>query len=83
MKAYSNWQLPVYQVIGPRLRIHWNQGTQEISEMDGEETRTEHYATEAVVNKNCTRQEFIQAVEELGGPAESLADEWFNESSNS
>lgn len=77
MIAYSSWQLPTYQVLGPVIRVHWGYGTREVQETDGEETRTEHYATEAVVPRGANQAEFVRIVEDLGGPAEELAQGWF------
>jgi len=76
--TYSTWELPVYQVIGPRLRVHWDYGSEEVEDQEGE-LRTQYYAKEVVLPVDVSRRDFIKAIEEAGGPAIELANDWFTE----
>jgi hypothetical protein len=53
-----NEKLPVYQVVGPRLRIHWDY--QEIPAT--EDTPAGWACQEAVVSANASRAEIIEAI---------------------
>jgi hypothetical protein len=72
MKVYANWKLPVYQEIGPVVRVHW----------DYSETETEHgiqwECQEVVVPLDASESEFIRLVNEAGGDGSNLAKGWFN-----
>jgi hypothetical protein len=58
MKVTSSWELPVYQVIGPVVRIHWNY--QEIPATD--ETPAMWSCEEAIVPVNADRGAVISAI---------------------
>ena len=77
----ANHELPVYQVIGPVVRVHWDYQTREVShDMDSEssETYTSYDCREAVVPINADRATFVNTVNAAGGDGESLADGWFD-----
>lgn len=72
----SDWQLPVYQVIGPVVRVHWDYVERTVEdEMQG--TRTMWDAQEAVVPVDADRDTFISTVNAAGGDGQALADGWF------
>jgi hypothetical protein len=79
MKVSANWQLPVYQVIGPVVRVHWDYSVREVMDELGEGPMTVHEAQEAVVPLDADRQTFVRLVDEAGGDGEALADGWFPE----
>ena len=68
----SNWELPVYQVIGPVVRVHWDY----IHTVD-EELGDRWTAQEAVVPVDADRPTFVALVDAEGGDGEALADGWF------
>jgi hypothetical protein len=69
----SNWELPVYQVIGPVIRVHWD-----YSHRFDEETEEDIWtAQEAVVPLDADRETFVAIVNAAGGDGEALADGWF------
>ena len=73
----SNWQLPIYQVIGPLIRVHWDYSVREaVGELGGGPI-TVHEAQEAVVPLDADRETFVRLVNEAGGDGEALADGWF------
>jgi hypothetical protein len=73
MIVYSNWKLPVYQVIGPVNRVHWD-----YSHSFSEETEEDVWtAQEAVVPLDADRETFVRIVDAEGGDGEGLADGWF------
>lgn len=77
-RAYSTWQLPTYQVIGPRLRVHWD--SQEEPAAGGLETGEEmtyFSAAEAVFPLDVDRTTFTDTVNAAGGPGDTLASGWF------
>lgn len=75
--AYVNadWELPVYQVIGPIIRVHWNYSQRIID--DGEQQRVTWDAEEAAVPLDADRETFVALVNAEGGDGEALADGWF------
>ena len=76
MFVNADWKLPVYQVIGPIIRVHWDYVERTIEYE--EETRSTWDCQEAVVPIDATEQTFISLVDAEGGDGESLADGWFN-----
>ena len=58
MHVNSTHKLPEYQVIGPKLRIHWDY--QEIPETD--DTPAGWSCKEAVVPKTASRSQIIEAI---------------------
>ena len=73
----ANWELPVYQVIGPVIRVHWDYSSHEAGDEWGE-PYTVWEAQEAVVPLNADRATFVAIVDAEGGNGEALADGWFN-----
>jgi len=72
----ANWQLPVYQVIGPVIRVHWDYTTRTIDDgIDLE--RTTYDCQEAVVPLGADRETFVSTVNAAGGNGEALADGYF------
>jgi hypothetical protein len=57
MKTQAGWKLPVYQLIGPIVRVHWDYELIEREGMDGLESFWE--ASEAVVPKDATPEEAL------------------------
>jgi hypothetical protein len=76
-KVSSNWQLPVYQVIGPIIRVHWDYSSYETDQEWGE-SQTMWEAKEVVIPLNADRETFIKLVSDAGGNGEELANGWFN-----
>lgn len=76
-KVFSSEKLPVYQVIGPIVRVHWDYISSQTDEDWGEST-TVWEAQEAVVSINADRSTFVSLINEAGGDGEILADGWFN-----
>jgi len=76
MKVLANWKLPVYQVIGPVVRVHWGYSSYEAEE-DWGEPMTVWEAQEAVVPLDADREAFVSIVNAAGGDGEALADGWF------
>jgi hypothetical protein len=76
MQVTSNWELPVYQVIGPVNRVHWD-----YVHTTGEDEFQGPYdiwtAEEAVVPLGADREAFVSIVNSEGGNGEALADGWF------
>ena len=75
--AYVNadWQLPVYQVIGPVIRVHWDYLERSIDTEEG--VKITYDAQEAVVPLDADRETFVSIVNAEGGDGEALADGWF------
>lgn len=71
MKVYANWKLPVYQVIGLVVRVHWDYYESE------NEYGTQWECQEAVVPLEASEEEFITIVNEAGGNGAELAQGWF------
>jgi len=61
VKVFSNEQLPVYQVIGQTLRIHWDFEEQSILRPD-ETEETIFVCKEAVCNKSDDRNTLIENI---------------------
>lgn len=61
MKVQSNEKLPVYQVLGQTLRIHWDQSEQTVQDMDGNE-ETIFVSQEAVCQKQDSRNTLIEKI---------------------
>ena len=56
-------ELPVYQVIGDKLRIHWDHQEVTVPAMDDDsEPTTQWQCQEAVVKKTANRAEIIEAI---------------------
>jgi hypothetical protein len=76
MQVTANWELPVYQVIGPVNRVHWD-----YAHTTGEDEFQGPYdiwtAEEAVVPLDADRETFVSIVNSEGGDGEALADGWF------
>jgi hypothetical protein len=81
MQVTANWKLPIYQVLGPIIRVHWDYRQQDT------ETNTDNLTDtagstwimqEAVVPLDADRHAFIHIVDAAGGPGNALADGWFN-----
>jgi hypothetical protein len=72
----ANWQLPVYQVIGPVIRVHWDYSSYQSDEEWGE-PYTIWEAQEAVVPLGAGRETFVSIINALGGNGEALADGYF------
>ena len=77
MHVTANWELPIYQVIGPVIRVHWNYSQRTVEGM-GDEPMIAYDAEEAVVPLDADRQTFVALVNAEGGDGEALADGWFN-----
>jgi hypothetical protein len=74
----ANWELPIYQVIGPVIRVHWNY-SQRTVDFDFMDEPTIYYdAEEAVVPLDADRDTFVELVNAEGGDGEALADGWYN-----
>lgn len=61
MKVHSNQKLPVYQVLGQTLRVHWDQSEQTVQDMDGNE-ETIFVCQEAVCQKQDNRNTLIEKI---------------------
>ena len=72
----ANWELPIYQVIGPVIRVHWDYSTRTVDDM-GDEPYLMHDAQEAVVPLDADRATFVALVDAEGGDGEALAHGWF------
>ena len=77
MQVTANWELPIYQVIGPVVRVHWDYA-HETGEDEFMGTYEIWSAQEAVVPVDADRDTFISTVNAAGGDGQSLADGWFN-----
>lgn len=77
MYVNADWEIPVYQVIGPIVRVHWNYVQREV-DYEGMAPWTTFDIDEAVVPTNAPRDKFVRIVDAQGGPGESLADGWFS-----
>ena len=73
----AKWELPIYQVIGPVIRVHWDYSSHQSDEEWGE-PMTIWEAQEAVVPLDADRDTFVAIVNKQGGDGEALADGWFN-----
>lgn len=74
MQVNADWELPVYQTIGPVVRVHWGY----VSFMtDGDNPSLTWTADEAVVPVDADRATFESIVNAEGGDGPSLADGWF------
>lgn len=81
MLINANHKLPVYQVIGPVVRVHWDYQEKEVGGMDvdSDSTVTMWDCQEAVVPVDADHDTFVQIVNEAGGDGESLATDWFSD----
>ena len=61
MRVTSKEKLEDYQVIGDKLRIHWDHKQITVEDAEGEES-TQWQCQEAVVKKNPSRDEIIESV---------------------
>jgi hypothetical protein len=78
MLVNARHKLPVYQVIGPVVRVHWDYQEKQISGMDGEDSLSTMWdCQEAVVPIDADYDTFVRVVNEEGGDGESLATDWF------
>jgi hypothetical protein len=75
MDVTANWELPVYQVIGPVVRVHWNYSQRTVDGMN--EPTIAYDCEEAVVPLDADRATFVALVNAEGGDGEALADGWF------
>jgi hypothetical protein len=62
MRVSSKGKLDDYQVIGDKLRIHWDHEEVTVQGVDEEEPTTQWQCEEAVVKKTASRDEIIEAV---------------------
>ena len=76
MHVTSNWELPIYQVIGPVIRVHWNYSHHTVDDM--EKPTIAYDAEEAIVPLDADRNTFVELVNAEGGDGEALADGWYN-----
>ena len=76
MKVSANWELPIYQVIGPVIRVHWDYSSYQTDE-EWVELYTVWEAQEAIVPLDADRETFVSIVNSEGGDGETLADGWF------
>ena len=76
MKVSANWELPIYQVIGPVIRVHWDYSSYQTDE-EWVELYTVWEAQEAIVPLDADRETFVSIVNSGGGDGETLADGWF------
>jgi len=60
MKVFSNNKLPTYQVIGRKLRIHWDE--QEVTKETDEGLETVYSYEEALVPVTADRSTIIEAI---------------------
>ena len=58
----SNHALPKFQILGHTLRIHFNQTTEEVTDMSTAEVRTDHVSEEAVCTTYDNRSQIIEAI---------------------
>jgi hypothetical protein len=76
MQVTANWELPIYQIIGPIIRVHWD-----YVHTTGEDEFQGLYDTwtaqEAVVPLGADRETFVSIVNSEGGDGKALADGWF------
>lgn len=61
MRVSSKDKLEDYQVIGNKLRIHWDHQEVTVEDMEGEQS-TQWRCEEAVVKKTASRDEIIEAI---------------------
>lgn len=61
MRVSSKEKLKDYQVIGDKLRIHWDHQEVTVEDIEGEKT-TQWQCEEAVVKKTASRSDIIEAV---------------------
>jgi len=61
MRVTSKEKLEDYQVIGDKLRIHWDHQEVTVEDIDGEQS-TQWQCEEAVVKKTTGRSEVVEAV---------------------
>jgi len=61
MKTESPYELPTYEVMGHKLRIHFNHTPTTHEGVDGEIEQGHSYST-AVVDKNVDRETIIEAI---------------------
>lgn len=78
MLVNSTWKLPVYQVIGPVVRVHWGY-VHSTGEDEFQGTYEFWDAQEAVVPVDADREEFVSIVNAEGGDGDTLADGWFDQ----
>jgi hypothetical protein len=84
MRVFANWQLPVFQILGPVVRVHWDYEYKEIQEdnnnidLEDSSISSTWSVEEVAIPLDADRETFIRIVSEEGGPAEELADEWFS-----
>ena len=74
-RVYSTWELPTYQVLGKNLLVHWDSREEQVETQEGE-LETQYSSMEVVVPMSATKDEFIAAIDAVGGPSEELADGW-------
>jgi pyruvate-formate lyase-activating enzyme len=76
MQVTANWELHIYQVIGPVVRVHWD-----YVHTTGDDEFQGPYdiwtAQEAVVPVDADRETFVAIVNAEGGDGEALAGGWF------
>lgn len=61
MRVSSKEKLEDYQVIGDKLRIHWDHQEVTVEDIEGEQS-TQWQCEEAVVKKTASRSDIIEAV---------------------
>ena len=75
--VYSDHRLPIYQVLGEKLRVHWNYEETEREDMEGAPA-TSWACSEVVFNVSVARAEFVRIVNAAGGDGDTLAEGWFD-----
>lgn len=58
----SSYELPKFQILGHTLRIHFNQTTEEVTDMSTAEVRTDHVSEEALCTTFDSRSQIIEAI---------------------
>lgn len=82
MQVMSDWKLPIYQVIGPAVRVHWDYLETVIND-DLEGPIVSWRAKEAVVQIDADRAIFVSIINAQGGNGDELANGWFNQKESS
>jgi len=58
----SSYALPKFQILGNTLRIHFNQTTEEVTDMSTAEVRTDYVSEEALCTTFDSRAQIIEAI---------------------
>ena len=71
MQVTANWELPIYQVIGPVVRVHWNYRQRTVGE--DEQQQVLWVAEEAVVPLDADNNTFVALIDAEGGNGNAMA----------